>query len=149
MVMRSRLARLGLLIALLAPGGRAPVSAQVNAAPPEAPPPQAPAAPRQAPTSGGSPATLATTPVFRSNLNLVLVDAVVRDRSGAIVRGLTADDFQLFEDGKPQVIESFAFDEVSASAPAIVQLPMLGSVNAPGSRVFSPSATAATGQGEE
>ena len=147
MVMRSRLARLGLLIALLAPGGRAPVSAQVNAAPPEAPPPQAPAAPRQAPTLGGSPATLATTPVFRSNLNLVLVDAVVRDRSGAIVRGLTADDFQLFEDGKPQVIESFAFDEVSASAPAIVQLPMLGSVNAPGSRVFSPSATAATGQG--
>ena len=38
-------------------------------------------------------------PRFRSGVNLVLVDVVVRDRSGAIVTGLTADDFELVEDG--------------------------------------------------
>ena len=30
--------------------------------------------------------------MFRSTVNLVLVDVVVRDRNGAVVKGLTADD---------------------------------------------------------
>lgn len=50
-------------------------------------------------------------PTFRSNVNLVLVDVVVRDRRGSVVSGLKADDFQLLEDGKPQQILTFAFEQ--------------------------------------
>ncbi|HVZ22431.1 MAG TPA: hypothetical protein VG871_15265, partial [Vicinamibacterales bacterium] len=51
-------------------------------------------------------------PVFRTATNLVLVDVVVRDRKGAIVTGLTKDDFQLTEDGRPQQILTFAFEQI-------------------------------------
>ena len=33
--------------------------------------------------------------------------------TGAIVKGLTADDFELFEDGQRQQILTFAFEEIS------------------------------------
>ena len=46
--------------------------------------------------------------MFRSGVNLVLVDVVVRDRNGAVVKGLTADDFELLEDGVRQQIVTFA-----------------------------------------
>ena len=39
-------------------------------------------------------------PVFRSGTELVLVNVVVRDRSGGIVRGLRQEDFALSEDDK-------------------------------------------------
>ncbi len=58
-------------------------------------------------------------PVFRSSVNLVLVDVVVRDRSGAVVRGLKADDFDLLEDGARQQILTFAYEEIAASAAPI------------------------------
>jgi len=50
--------------------------------------------------------------VFRTNTALVSVDVVVRDNSGSVVRGLTESDFEVLEDGKPQAIRSFAFEEV-------------------------------------
>jgi VWFA-related protein len=37
----------------------------------------------------------------------------VRDQSGAIVRGLTAANFTILEDGKPQKIDAFTFQEIS------------------------------------
>ena len=43
---------------------------------------------------------------------------MVRDSSGNIVRGLTAKDFVVSEDGKPQKIETFSFQEIAAAAPA-------------------------------
>ena len=49
--------------------------------------------------SGQQPAPSQPPPVFRSGVNLVLVDVVVRDKTGAVVKGLTADDFELLEDG--------------------------------------------------
>ena len=49
----------------------------------------------------------------------MLVDVVVRDRSGAVVKGLTADDFELLEDGVRQQILSFAYDEVGVNAAPI------------------------------
>ena len=60
---------------------------------------------RRRPRQQPAPATPAQpTPVFRSSVNLVLVDVVVRDRNGAVVKGLTADDFELLEDGVRQQI---------------------------------------------
>lgn len=45
---------------------------------------------------------------FRVDINYVEVDAVVTDADGRFVRDLTSGDFQLFEDGTPQEISSFA-----------------------------------------
>ena len=56
-------------------------------------------------------------PAFRANVSLVVVDVVVRDRSGATVRGLTANDFEIREDNRAQQIRSFDFQEVT-TAPA-------------------------------
>ena len=45
----------------------------------------------------------AQTPVFRAGANYVRVDAYPT-LDGKIIRGLTKDDFEIFEDGKPQTI---------------------------------------------
>jgi hypothetical protein len=39
----------------------------------------------------------------------VLVDAYPHNKDGRVVEGLTAEDFQVLEDGKPQKVESFEF----------------------------------------
>src|SRR5688572_13004386 len=52
-------------------------------------------------------------PVFRGNTQVVSVDVIVRDGSGDVVRGLTAADFEVTEDGKPQTVSSFTFEEIS------------------------------------
>lgn len=44
---------------------------------------------------------------FRSSTSLVEVDAIVLDRDGRFVPGLSADDLVLLEDGRPQKIEQF------------------------------------------
>lgn len=51
--------------------------------------------------------------VFRSGAVLVSVDVIVRDKSGNIVRGLTADDFEIREDGQPQRVSTFSFQEIT------------------------------------
>ncbi len=50
------------------------------------------------------------------------VDVIVRDASGNIVKGLTAADFTVLEDGKPQRIETFTFQQI-ADAPADTSAP--------------------------
>lgn len=55
---------------------------------------------------------------FRGAVDVVRVDVVVRDREGNIVRGLTAADFVITEDNKPQSITTFDFEEVIATAAA-------------------------------
>jgi VWFA-related protein len=70
----------------------------------------------QAGLFGQQPAPPQPPPVFRGGVNLVLVDVVVRDRNGAIVTGLTADDFELQEDGVRQQILTFAYEEVRPDA---------------------------------
>lgn len=42
------------------------------------------------------------------DVSIVNVDAVVTDRQGNPVRGLTKDDFQILENGKPQAITNFS-----------------------------------------
>ncbi|MEO8484558.1 MAG: VWA domain-containing protein [Acidobacteriota bacterium] len=54
------------------------------------------------------PAQQARPPVFRGGVNYVSVDAFPR-RDGKVLEGLTKDDFQIFEDGKPQKVETFEF----------------------------------------
>src|SRR6204780_1843807 len=50
--------------------------------------------------------------------DLVLTNVVVRDRkTGEVVRGLTANDFQVQENGKPQKIISFDFQSVDQATP--------------------------------
>src|SRR6202046_2374866 len=50
--------------------------------------------------------------------DLVLTNVVVRDKkTGEVVRGLTADDFQIQENGKAQKIISFDFQSVDQAAP--------------------------------
>jgi hypothetical protein len=56
-------------------------------------------------------------PVFRSSTAIVSVDVIVRDASGNIVKGLTAADFTVLEDGKPQQIETFTFQQIADTAP--------------------------------
>jgi VWFA-related protein len=46
-------------------------------------------------------------PTFGTGVELVTVDAVVLDQRGESVAGLTAEDFQVEEDGRPQTIVSF------------------------------------------
>ncbi|MGC4052968.1 MAG: VWA domain-containing protein [Paludibaculum sp.] len=49
----------------------------------------------------------AQTPAFRSESSDVLVDVVVRDKRGRLIRGLTQGDIVVKEDGEPQTITSF------------------------------------------
>jgi VWFA-related protein len=64
-------------------------------------------------------------PVFRGNTQVVSVDVIVRDGSGGVVRGLTAADFEVTEDGKPQEISSFTFEEISDKPAAAKTIDLL------------------------
>jgi VWFA-related protein len=73
--------------------------------PPQTPPPAgtAPSPP------GQQPAPQPPRPIFRTGTDLVRVDVVVLDRHGEPVTNLTANDFELQEDGALQEIRSFAY----------------------------------------
>lgn len=47
-------------------------------------------------------------PTFSSEVKVVNILATVRDKSGAIIRNLNKDDFQVFEDGRPEAIRYFS-----------------------------------------
>ena len=57
------------------------------------------------------------TPAVRVSSRLVLVDAVVTDKSGQRITGLTKDDFTLLENGKPQKISAFSFEVPETPSP--------------------------------
>ena len=59
---------------------------------------------------------------FQVDVNYVDVDVVVTDEQGGFVTGLTRDDFTVFEDGKPQKIDTFALVEVPFAKPQEVVL---------------------------
>ena len=69
--------------------------------------------------------------VFKSHLNVVSVDVIVRDKSGAVVRDLTTADFEVREDGKAQEISNFNFEEVDdKTKPAVQSADLLAGVEA-------------------
>jgi VWFA-related protein len=69
----------------------------------------------RAATNGPSPRepTGPPPPVFGAAVELILVDAVVTDRQGRMVTGLTAEDFVVREDGQPQALTSFEAVELA------------------------------------
>ena len=67
---------------------------------------------------------------FRAGRDLVSIDVVVRDRNGAIVRGLTTDDFEVREDGRTQEILTFTFEQIDERMPAAAQTELLAGVEA-------------------
>jgi VWFA-related protein len=120
----------GLLRAAAAPHAQPP--AQARPSPTPAAPPTAPATmatttttpatttPAQAttlvPAQTTSAQSLDDEEVVRITVNLVQVDAVVTDREGRQVANLRPEDFEIFEDSRPQQITHFAY--VSNDAPA-------------------------------
>jgi len=48
-------------------------------------------------------------PLFTSRIDLVHVGVTVLDREGNLVTGLTRDDFEVLEDGRPQDVRYFSF----------------------------------------
>ncbi len=67
-------------------------------------------------------------PVFRANLSMVSVDVVVRDRDGVVVKGLTAADFEVREDGRLQELRTLIFQEISETALAATSVELLQGV---------------------
>jgi VWFA-related protein len=61
---------------------------------------------------GGTIATVSAvtspqTATFKTSTSLVEVDIIVKDKDGRFVSGLTADDFEVLEEGKPQKVQHF------------------------------------------
>ena len=57
-----------------------------------------------------------TAPTFKVRVNEVLVRVVVRDPSGNVIPGLKKEDFQLFDNRKPQTITSFRVETPETNA---------------------------------
>lgn len=51
---------------------------------------------------------------FRSKVNLVLVPVIVRDKKGNPIGTLKKEDFELFDKGKPQVIDKFSVEQAGS-----------------------------------
>ena len=103
-----------------------PIAAVICATTLVASPAAAPQAPAQAAPQKA--------PVFRSNVEMVTVNVVVRDKNGNVVKGLRREDFTLLEDGKAQTIDTFDFEEVDRpdNPPPPSEIPtILGGVGRP------------------
>ena len=61
-------------------------------------------------------------PAFRSGANLVTVPATVTDRSGRFVRGLTASDFEILEDGQRRPVAQFTANRVPVSVAVLLDI---------------------------
>jgi VWFA-related protein len=79
---------------------------------------------------------------FRSSTNLVVVSVVVRDRSGAPIEGLKPENFTILENGKPQAISIFEFQQLSdAPAGEATVTPAADSVQQPAAPELTPRRT--------
>ena len=60
--------------------------------------------------------------VIRVNVNLVLVDATVKNKAGQIIVDLKEENFELREDGTPQKIQIFNRDELPLDVALVLDL---------------------------
>jgi VWFA-related protein len=84
--------------------------APVVVAPPS--PGAAPPAAQQTPAQQA--AAHQSSAVLRSSSDLVRIDVEVTDKSGKPIKGLTANQFTITDEGKPQTITSFSFADIEA-----------------------------------
>jgi VWFA-related protein len=106
------------LLALLsthAPAGRAQVREEEAHQRPRrvspTPTPQGATAPKPGPQKDAAGEEVDDDDVVRIETQLVSVPAIVTDRMGRPLTGLSAADFQIFEDGRPQKIANFSTTE--------------------------------------
>jgi VWFA-related protein len=116
--------------------------AQPSANPPApvaVPMPSAPPTARQ--SSKQTPA-----PVLRATSDLVRIDVEVTDKSGRAIKGLPADEFVVTDDGKPQAISTFSYEDIEHvdTAPTEDAKPIVVPVDKEGPN--TPSAAAASEQ---
>ena len=76
-------------------------------------------------------------PVFRASSNLVLVTVFARDKQGKPLTGLKKEDFTLLENGRPQTISAFDFQNIEGAAAAP---PVQALVNRPEPTATTPAA---------
>ena len=69
-------------------------------------------------TRTGEVTTREQSPTFQSNVNLVRVPVVVRDKQGHALGSLHKEDFQLTDRGKPQYLSQFALEGSAVPRPA-------------------------------
>ncbi|MGA8025769.1 MAG: VWA domain-containing protein, partial [Bryobacteraceae bacterium] len=58
---------------------------------------------------------LAQRPTFSSTTSVVIVNVTVLDRNGKPIENLTKNDFELYEDGKPQRLQAVDFQHLNNS----------------------------------
>ncbi len=54
------------------------------------------------------------------NVNMVMLSAIVVNRHGALVSGLSKEDFQVYEDGALQQIKDFSHDDIPVTAGIVI-----------------------------
>ena len=59
--------------------------------------------------------------VVKISTTLIQIDATVTDKKGNLVKGLTADDFEIYENDKAQVITNFSFVELQPDLPPVAR----------------------------
>ena len=64
-----------------------------------------------------SPRAQAPQSTFQAEVNLIEVDTVVTDGQDNTIAGLTADDFELFDDGERQTIAAFSYVDIPLAIP--------------------------------
>jgi|HubBroStandDraft_1064217.scaffolds.fasta_scaffold25742_3 VWFA-related protein len=97
--------------------GQAPPSQDPQAAAPAAQTQPQPAKPQeQSSANNGEVSSRDTPPTFKVRVNLVLVRVVVRDPKGNVVPDLHKEDFQLFDNRKPQTITTFSVETQASHA---------------------------------
>jgi len=93
--------------------------------PPATPPAPAQTAPESAPPAAAEQrpkeevATHDTPTTFKVRVNLVQVRVVVRDENGKVVPNLHREDFQIFDNRKPQLLSTFNVDTAESRAAAL------------------------------
>ena len=105
-----------------------PVEATPQVTPPEpaAPaqpadvPPPAPVSPAPAPPPPVAPAPDPGGFKLSVDVRMVLVDAVIRDRSGRMIENLSRGDFRVYEDGVEQQIASFSRDQLPLAVALVI-----------------------------
>jgi Ca-activated chloride channel homolog len=75
-----------------------------------------------APALSWAPAQEQGTAPLRVDVNLVLVEATVKDKAGRVMNDLKKEDFLLAEDGTPQQIAHFSRDQLPLAVALVVDL---------------------------